>query len=310
MWQLHEVTSTRMCILPGQRCNLQQVQEGWILEAKMPWRFSKKPPKKPPKKGKGRGHKIDNVGTDEYHLDEVNIVSVSQYHQSELLAKHKGDPEHIQISGTCIDAMTEAFATVQMPAEIGPNQQATLRCKVNTSASGNVMPLHAFSKLFPRHVTTDRTPTGLRPTRTRLTAYNESTIKQYGTLDTTINWKPEGKNVMNRLHTQWYIADTPGPAILGLTSCSKLGIVELNCAVSFHWKKPTQQKPTTECQQVQKDLVYLQPLNTKEDLIKAYPDRYEGIGHFPGIPHHSLERCQTCCPYTTKVPNCYVATGV
>ena len=48
--------------------------------------------------------------------------------------------------------------------------------------------------------------------------------------------------------------------------------------VSFCWKKPTQKKPTTKCQQVQKDLTNLQPLNTKEDLIKAYPDRFEGIG--------------------------------
>ena len=60
--------------------------------------------------------------------------------------------------------MTETFATVWMPAEIGPNQPATLKCKVDTGVSGNVMPLRAFSKLFPRHVTTDRTPTGLRPT--------------------------------------------------------------------------------------------------------------------------------------------------
>ena len=43
----------------------------------------KKPPKKPLKKEKGRGQKIDNVGTDDYHLDEVDIASVSQYHQSE-----------------------------------------------------------------------------------------------------------------------------------------------------------------------------------------------------------------------------------
>ena len=178
--------------------------------------------------------------------------------------------------------MTEAFATIQMPAEIGPNRQATLRCKVFTGAGGNVMPLHASSKLFPRCLTTDRTPTGLRPTRTCLTAYNGSTIKQYGTLDTAIDWKPEGKNVTNRLHTRWYIADTPGPAILGLPSCSKLGIVELNCVVSFHHQKPTQQKPTTECQQVQKDLTNLQPLN------KAYPDRFEGIGHFPGTYHITL----------------------
>ena len=65
-------------------------------------------------------------------------MSISQYHQSE---PHKGDPEHIQISDIQIDAMTEAFTTVWMPAEIGPNQQATLKCKVDTGAGGNVMPL-------------------------------------------------------------------------------------------------------------------------------------------------------------------------
>ena len=62
----------------------------------------------------------------------------------------------------------------------------------DTGAGGKVMPLHAFSKLFLRHVTTDRTPTGLRPTRTHLTAYNGSPIKQYGKLDIAIDWKPEG----------------------------------------------------------------------------------------------------------------------
>ena len=43
--------------------------------------------------------------------------------------------------------MTEAYATVQMLAQIGPNQQTTLRCKDDTGTGGNVMPLHAFSKL-------------------------------------------------------------------------------------------------------------------------------------------------------------------
>ena len=61
--------------------------------------------------------------------------------------------------------------------------------------------------------------------------------------------------------------------------------MELNCEVHFYWKKLTWQKTTTEHLQVQKDLTNLQQLNTKEDLIKAYPDRCEGIGHFPGTYH-------------------------
>ena len=211
----------------------------------------KKPQKKPPKKGKGRGQKIDNIGMDDYHLDEVDIA-ILQYHQSEWLTKHTGDPECKKISDIHIDAMTEAFATVQMPAEIGLSWQATLRCKVDTSTGGNVMPLHAFSKLFPRQVTTDGTPTGLRPTRTCLTAYNGSTIKQYGTLGIAIDWKPEGKNITNRLHTQWYIANTPGPTILGLTPCSKLRIVELKLC---SWLSSSEANPT--------DILNRMPTSTK-----------------------------------------------
>ena len=70
--------------------------------------------------------------------------------------RSNADPETIELSDVQIDSTTEAFATVQMPAEIGPNKLATLKCKVNTGAGGNVMPLHihqgspAFAKLFPR----------------------------------------------------------------------------------------------------------------------------------------------------------------
>ena len=85
--------------------------------------------------------------------------------------------------------------------------------------------------------------------------------------------------------------DTPGPAILRLPSCAKLGIVELNCVVNLQKKKLVKQKkPTTEWGKLNKDLQDMKPppLNTKEDLIKVYPDRFEGIGHFPGTYHITL----------------------
>ena len=87
---------------------------------------------------------------------------------------------------------TEAFATIKLPADIGKRRLATLRCKVDTGAGGNVMPLRAFSKLFPERFNTDGHPTGLTPSTTRLSAYNGSTIKQYGTFDTHIDWTPKG----------------------------------------------------------------------------------------------------------------------
>ena len=60
------------------------------------------------------------------------------------------DPEHINTTAINIDALNEAWTTVTMPAEIWPNQCGSLRCKVDTGASGNVMPLCIFAKLFPR----------------------------------------------------------------------------------------------------------------------------------------------------------------
>ena len=68
----------------------------------------------------------------------------------------------------------EAFARIEIPADIGKNQLATLKCKVDTGAGGNVMPLCTFAKLFPERFDKDGNPTGLSPSSTRLTAYNGS----------------------------------------------------------------------------------------------------------------------------------------
>ena len=49
-----------------------------------------------------------------------------------------------------------------------------------------------------------------------------------------------------------------------------------------------QKKPTTEYEKVKQDLDNLKLLNTTQDLIQAYPDRFEGIGHFPETYHITL----------------------
>ena len=184
---------------------------------------------------------------------------------------------------------TEAFANIKIPADTGKCQLATLRCKVDTGTGGNVMPLHTFTKLFPKWFDTDGHPTGLAPSTTCLIAYNGSPIRQFGTFRTHIDWTPQGKQTTNCLHTRWYVADTPGPAILGLPTCNKLGTVQLNCAVDLQQKRMMQQKtPTTECQWMHEDLETLQTLSSREDLISAYPDHFEGIGCFPGTYHITL----------------------
>ena len=52
----------------------------------------------------------------------------------------------------------EAFARIEIPADIGKNQLATLKCKVDTGAGGNIMPLRTFAKLFQKDLIRMETP--------------------------------------------------------------------------------------------------------------------------------------------------------
>ena len=129
----------------------------------------KDPNKKPPRHGHNGGkqkqtHAVD-VGNDyDPQWDEVSINTTA----------------------INIDALNEAWATVTMPAEIGPNHCRSLWCKVNTGVSSNVMPLCIFAKLFPSHIITNGKQARLCLCKTRLTAYNGSNIPQFGSLDTSI----------------------------------------------------------------------------------------------------------------------------
>ena len=44
---------------------------------------------------------------------------------------------------------------------------------------------------------------------------------------------------------------------------------------------------------------------TKEELIKAYPDRFEGIGHFPGTYHMTI--CSDAKPVVHAPRKCPIA---
>ena len=173
---------------------------------------NKKPPRCGPKGGKEKQtHTVDAGDDYDPQCDEVCVITIDFHpHHSAWLGWKPGndhvrpsgllpwvaqnihsattvppiDPEHTNITAINIDALTEAWATVTMPAVIGPNHHGSFQCKVNTGASGNVMPLCVFAKLFPTCITRDGKPIGLHPCDTRLTAYNRSNIPQFGTLDT------------------------------------------------------------------------------------------------------------------------------
>ena len=61
----------------------------------------------------------------------------------------------------------------------------------------------------------------------------ETNIPKLSALETVITWKNEETKKVNKMNTTFYIAGTPGPAILGLPSCSRLRIINFNCSVQL-----------------------------------------------------------------------------
>ena len=99
------------------------------------------------------------------------------------------------------------------------------------------------------------------------------------------------------IDTIFYIADTPGPAILSLPSCSRLRIVHLNWSV--HYRKHGQSiKLPKEKGQDKQDMMNIKAINSRDDLIKAYPDQFKWIGKFPGMYHIYLKKDATPVVHT------------
>ena len=126
----------------------------------------------------------------------------------------------------------EAYTTIQLPTSASRKGTASLHIKVDTGAGGNVLPLHVFRHLYPDQISPAGLPTGLDHINTRLTAYNGSHIPLHSALQRPITWQPDHPGACpQRVKSYWYIADTPGPTILGLPSSEKLAVVKMNCVI-------------------------------------------------------------------------------
>ena len=138
----------------------------------------------------------------------------------------------------------EAYTTVQLPASASRRGTVSLCVKVDTRAGGNVLPLQVFQCLYPNQISPADLPTCLDHVSTQLTTYNGSHIPLHGVLCGPITWQPGHPNTQpHRVNSYWYTADTPGPAILGLTPSEKLAVVKMNCAITV--TQPDHKTPTS-----------------------------------------------------------------
>ncbi len=161
-------------------------------------------------------------------------------------------------SVTDSDGRDEIFATLNIALRNGTRERdATLKVKFDTGAQGNILPVRTFKRMYPELLDESGVPSKrhLRHRPTIPTAYNDAAMTHHGTSVIPCSY---GKR---QCDTELYVVETPGPVILGLPTSRDLSVT-LNCAVS---------KGVT--------------INSTDDLKRAYPDRFQGIGNSDGHFH-------------------------
>ena len=167
-------------------------------------------------------------------------------------------------------------------AALQTNPKASLKAKVDTGAQGNILPLRLYRMMYPQKVDKGNPKMGVtHPSSTILTAYGGSRIHHYGRI--TIGCEFRGK----RSAAQFYITDTPGPAIIGLPTSIDVNLVKLNCALH---KQVTSQNETPQAiMETHAHPPASKPIQSKDDLIEQYPNCFNGIGKFEGEYHITID---------------------
>ena len=197
-------------------------------------------------------------------------------------------PKEMIIDNISSQQCSEAYTVIKLPASASSKGTASVHVKIDTGSWGNILCLHLLQQLHLKQTSPDGLPIGLDPVQTKPIAYNGSPIPLYGVLRGPILWQPSTPGAQPcMIHSYWYIIDTPGPALLGLPACEKLAVVQVNCAVKATQpnrsptgttptqaaratKPPTARTPKSKC------------IKFTDDLMREFPDRFTGIGKFPG----------------------------
>ena len=213
---------------------------------------------------------------------QVHALSAEQ-HESE---SEEDTVEHfafdsIQVCSLEGPSQNEAFANITRkpaPAD-GKRKIVDLKCKIDTGAQANIIPLRIFQKIYPEELDSNGLPMDgvLRQSDARLFSYGGTEIKQYGTRDIQCHYKG------NQTLVRFYIADANARAILGLPTTCQLGLVQLNCAITSTTAS-TAGAETHQVKNVKKSPMRVKfktpninsPVRDKESLRTDYPTCFEG----------------------------------
>ena len=196
---------------------------------------------------------------------DIAAVQTSPQLLAEQFESVSFDAIHID-TVECKDNRDEVLTRIDLRLEDRPTVKADLLVKLDTGAQGNVLPVRIFRRMFPNKLDPQGFPLPGATDRRRqvnLTAYNGTRIPYHGSL--TLCCRSQ--------HSDWnmcifHVAESPGPAVLGLPSCRELRLVTLHCSVELDQQTPV-----------------VPSVSSVTDLKKSHPDQFDTIGNLKE-PYH------------------------
>lgn len=169
----------------------------------------------------------------------------------------------------------DAFTKIRIKRNIKARPtNINLKVKLDSGAQSNLLPLRLYQQIFPERIDQEGRPKpgSLEPSIVNLSAYGDAPIPHLG--KTVIRGSIKDRET--KVNEIFFVTDSTGPAILGLTSCLKLGLITLNLAVQTTTRidpnTPTELRP---------------PIKDKEDLIQMYPECFnDTVGCFEHYEYH------------------------
>ena len=166
--------------------------------------------------------------------------------------------------------MQSVGALEQVSAHATVELQLPNRRVYDTGAEGNILSLRTYRRMFPRNLNASGYPKSTEVTHrpeVTLTAYNGGEIKQHGTISLRCRYKNSGWHTLNL-----YIAESEGPAILGLASCKLMNIVTAIV---------TAVNRSAECMS--------NKIRNIEDLKNAFPQSFDTVRSFKEEYHLTVD---------------------
>ena len=200
--------------------------------------------------------------------------------KADLIGVHTEEPpcDEIFLDDVHASHTNEAYTTVHLPASASSKGMGSLWVKVDTGPSGSVKPLCLFRHLYPNCI--DKTVTQLASIWAALGLlpkwYLNTPLSITSWAHHLAAWFPQCTTLPDKLllvcgRYTWscHIGD---PFMWGIGSCQN----ELCC--QGHPRHSHQTGPTPAPATPKK----IAQVKSTEDLIKKFPDRFQGIGLFPG----------------------------